>query len=152
MRSSTAATPISRTANSRATRPRTVARHARASTDTPLHCALQWGKGIYFGHNSPNTAVLDGNEFATPSGAVYKESGRTGDITSGGSCAANRNDVSMCTAMTIDGSPDAGDIVYTCLSCACTAGEEGTVEPRVYSASRVIYSLTRVKDIPTISR
>ena len=152
MRSSASATSTLRTANSRATRPRSVARHVRASTDTPLHCALQNGHDVSFHHNSPNTAVLDGNEFATPSGAVLKAYDATGDITSGGSCPANRNDVSMCTAMTIDGSPGAGDNVYNCLSCTCAAGEEGTVEPRVYSASRVIYSLTRVKDIPTISR
>ena len=113
-----------------------VARHARASTDTPLHCALQYGNDVYFRHYSPDTAVLDGNLFATPSGAVYKLSGATGDITSRGSCAANRNDVSMCTAMTIDGTPGAGDIVYTCGSCSgCTAGQRGTVKARAGAAT-----------------
>ena len=100
---------------------------------------MQYGHDVAFAHNSPNTAVLDGNEFATPSGAVYKYSGATGDITSGGSCPANRADVSMCTPMTIDGSPGAGDIVYTCGPCPiCAAGEEGTVNARVRNAHRVI--------------
>ena len=147
VRSTLSATPTSRTANSRATRPRTVAGYARASTDTPLHCALQYGHDIEFGINfdAPKTAVLEGCEFATPSGAVYKHSGATGDITSGGSCANDRAEVGMCSAMTIDGSPGAGDIVYTCPPCGvCTAGQEGTVEARVHAAHRVIYSLTRL--------
>ena len=124
-----------------------VAGYARASTDTPLHCALQKGNDVFFSNlfDAPDTAVLDGNEFATPNGAVYKWSGATGDITSGGSCSANRNDVSMCTGMTIGGSPDAGDTMYTCLPCgACPAGQQGTVKARVRNARRVIYSHPRL--------
>ena len=135
-------TSTSRTANWRATRAAgTVAGYARASTDTPLHCALQSGNDVYFGgsFDSPYTAVLDGNLFATPSGAVYKESGATGSIAGRGSCPANRADVGMCSTMTIDGSPGAGDIVYTCGPCPiCAAGEEGTVNARVRNARRVI--------------
>ena len=109
--------------------------HTRASTDTPLHCALQYGNDVFFTHNSPNTAVLDGNEFATPSGAVYKWPGKSGSIDSGGSCPANRADVSMCSTMTIDGSPGAGDTMYNCQPCpTCSAGQEGTVESRIDNA------------------
>ena len=40
--------------------PRRAAR-ARASTDTPLHCAFQGGNDVRFGHRSPDTAVLEGH-------------------------------------------------------------------------------------------